>query len=510
MLKTTKTAFLLVLCLLMSVLSPTTSADVESNSESPRILFDQLDGIVVDSVVNLSGSSNVALTSTEVTIWNISLPDQWDLISSSPFLDQVVPYSDSESAETMWSWGHTFDVDELECTCYVEVSLMEHTDLISFGLVVYVGDSFHRPVLSPSEPSESVNFYSMEIFNVDTISLSFDVLLPSLQEFSSQSSTNIIPNIRICPAPYGICTEEYSSLEVNSAFSQSLELSFNTIENSISDGYYLLQVQVQDQFLTLSNNFTQYVLFDKTEPYVQLTAVDLVNESESIVVDIDVDDGYIGSSYVITWSITGPDGLPRSVLSTEILEDNRLEFLPMNSGQYRVNALVRDTGGFLVAVNHIVNVSNIEPAASVRYDGFLIEDGSIVTVSSFSNWLFSANSSVDSQNDIDDLEYFWYVDGKSLLSGKSYLSSSDIQSSSFKTIRVEVVDDDGSSSNLSFEVVQQNSDAEESMGDAVLFSLLGLFFILFGAMIITVRRRAKSDVNSGFVKWTERSDGSKN
>jgi hypothetical protein len=117
---------------------------------------------------------------------------------------------------------------------------------------------------------------------------------------------------------------------------------------------------------------------------------------------------------------------------------------------------------------------------------------------------------VDSQNDIDDLEYFWYVDGKSLLSGKSYLSSSDIQSSSFKTIRVEVVDDDGSSSNLSFEVVQQKSDAEESMGDAVLFSLLGLFFILFGAMIITVRRRAKSDVNSGFVKWTERSDGSKN
>jgi hypothetical protein len=182
----------------------------------------------------------------------------------------------------------------------------------------------------------------------------------------------------------------------------------------------------------------------------------------------------------------------------------------MNSGQYRVNALVRDTGGFLVAVNHIVNVSNIEPVASVRYDGFLIEDGSIVTVSSFSNWLFSANSSVDSQNDIDDLEYFWYVDGKSLLSGKSYLSSSDIQSSSFKTIRVEVVDDDGSSSNLSFEVVQQNSDAEESMGDAVLFSLLGLFFILFGAMIITFRRRVKSDVNSGFVKWTERSDGSKN
>ena len=157
-----------------------------------------------------------------------------------------------------------------------------------------------------------------------------------------------------------------------------------------------------------------------------------------------------------------------------------------------------------------MNVTNIDPSASVRYDGFLIEDGTIVTVASFSNWLFSANTSTDSQNDVDGLEYFWYVDGKSLLSGQSYLSSSDVQSSSFKEIRVEVVDDDGSSSNLSFEVVQQASESEESMGNAVLMSLLALFFILFVAMVIMLKQRVKSDVSSGFVKWTERSDGPKN
>ena len=506
----TKTAPLLVLCLLMSVLAPTTLAEGDSDVDTPRILFDQSDGIVVDSVVNLTGISNVPLTSVEVTIWNISMPDQWTLVSSSPYLDLVVPYSDSESSETMWSWSHDFHVDDLECTCYVEVSLMEQTELVSFGLVVYVGDSFHRPVLSQSNSLESVNLFSMEIFNADAIVLSYDVLLPMYQGESSQSNINIIPNMRICPAPNGICTEEYSSVLVSSTFSEELELEFNTNENSISDGYYLLQVQVQDEFLTLSNNFTQYVLFDQTEPSVELSAVEQVNESESIVVDIQVDDGYIASSYVITWSIIGPDGLPRSVLSSEILEDNRLEFLPTKSGQYQVNALVRDTGGFLVAVNHNVNVSNIDPSVSVRYDGFLIEDGSIVTVASFSDWLFSANTSTDSQNDVEGLEYFWYVDGKSLLSGQSYLSSSDLQSSSFNEIRVEVVDDDGSSSNMSFEVVLQTSESEESMSNAVLISLLGLFFILFVAMVITFRRRVKSGVSTGFVKWTERSDGPKN
>jgi len=510
MLNMTKTAPLLVLCLLMSVLSPTTLAEDDSNNDAPRILFNQSDGIVVDSVVNLTGTSNVPLTSVEISIWNISMPDQWSLITSSPFLDLVVPYSDTESAETMWSWSHEFQVGDIECTCYVEVSLMEQTDLTSFGLVVYVGDSFHRPVLSHSNSLESVNLYSMEIFNTNSIVLSYDVLLPMNVGFSSQSNVNIIPNMRICPAPNGICTEEYSSVQVSSTFSEELELTFKTNENSISDGYYLLQVQVQNEFLTLSNNFTQYVLFDQTEPSVQLSAVEQVNESESIVVDIQVDDGYIGSSYVITWSIKGPDGLPRSVLNSEILEDNRLEFSPKKSGQYQVNALVRDTGGFLVVVNHNVNVTNIDPSVSVRYDGFLIEDESIVTVASFSDWLFSANTSTDTQNDVDGLEYFWYVDGKSLLSGQSYLSSSDLQSSSFSEIRVEVVDDDGSSSNLSFEVVLQTSESEVSMGNAVLLSLLALFFILFVAMVITFRRRVKSDVSSGFVKWTERSDGPKN
>ena len=124
--------------------------------------------------------------------------------------------------------------------------------------------------------------------------------------------------------------------------------------------------------------------------------------------------------------------------------------------------------------------------------------------------MFSANTSTDSQNDVAGLEYFWYVDGKSLLSGQSYLSSFDVQSSSFKEIRVEVVDDDGSSSNLSFEVVQQVAESEEFMGYAVLMSLLALFFILFVAMVIMLKQRVKSDVSSGFVKWTERSDGPKN
>ena len=48
------------------------------------------------------------------------------------------------------------------------------------------------------------------------------------------------------------------------------------------------------------------------------------------------------------------------------------------------------------------------------------------------------------------------------------------------------------------------------MGNAVLMSLLALFFILFVAMVIILKQRVKSDVSSKFVKWTERSEGPKN
>ena len=68
------------------------------------ISFDQEDGLHVQSMLNLSGDSTVALSSIEIELWNISTPDQWTPIFSSPYLDSVVPYSLPESGMTMWSW----------------------------------------------------------------------------------------------------------------------------------------------------------------------------------------------------------------------------------------------------------------------------------------------------------------------------------------------------------------------------------------------------------------------
>jgi hypothetical protein len=243
---------------------------------------------------------------------------------------------------------------------------------------------------------------------------------------------------------------------------------------------------------------------------VELTAIEEVNESEMVVVDVAAFDGYTGSRFVITWTITEPGESPRSVTEAETLQENRLEFEAKKSGMYTVTALVRDLGGHLVVVEHNVSVMNQKPTAVVRFDGFQIFNDSVVTIPSDGNWVFSANDSTDTENDQESLEYYWYVDGKSLLSGKSYLESFDIRSSSYRTIHVEVVDDDGASNELSFEVVQQDAESQDSLADLPLYSILTLFFVLFLGLLYVLRKRTQSDVNSGFVKWTERGKKSKN
>ena len=66
------------------------------------------------------------------------------------------------------------------------------------------------------------------------------------------------------------------------------------------------------------------------------------------------------------------------------------------------------------------------------------------------------------------LDFYWFVDGKTLLSGKSFLSSSDIQSSSYQKIRVQVVDDDGEFDEITFDVTQQREETQDNSSNSIL------------------------------------------
>ena len=84
-----------------------------------------------------------------------------------------------------------------------------------------------------------------------------------------------------------------------------------------------------------------------------------------------------------------------------------------------------------------------------------------------------------------------------------------MKSNSYRMITVTVVDDDGASSTVSFQV-QQPTQETASLSDSSLYSVIALFFVLATGLVVLLRRRALSDSGSGFAKWTERAKGPKN
>ena len=78
---------------------------------------------------------------------------------------------------------------------------------------------------------------------------------------------------------------------------------------------------------------------------------------------------------------------------------------------------------------------------------------------------------------------------KNTLSGKSFLASDDLQQTNYREIRVQVTDDDGQSSELSFQVVQQDELDSESNSGSILASTVSLLFIFSIAVLVYMRQR---------------------
>ena len=102
--------------------------------------------------------------------------------------------------------------------------------------------------------------------------------------------------VRYCSAPYGICVEDFLTITTTYSIDNELNLLIDVDGNQLADGFYLLQIQIQDSFLALSNNVTQCIILDQTKPLVELeSAIEQIVESELVVVDVNVSDEYTGS-----------------------------------------------------------------------------------------------------------------------------------------------------------------------------------------------------------------------
>ena len=485
----------------MSILATVTlnSSKAESSGES-LFEYNQEDGIHFMDYINVSGSSSVPLNSVEISLWNVTADGQYDLLNSSSSLLSVSPF-ETEQGSAYWLWNHEFNHEGESCTCLVRISLLEQTDLKSYGLTIYLGQLNHRPVLMFSSESYQT---SQIILASEDVDLTYRVLLPpNFISLEVNTDPDILTTLSVCPAPFGICTDDYSSVMIlHELIGSELTVTMETLSINLPDGLYLIDFHVQSMSLKESNTLIQYLAVDRNPPNVTFSSISELLESETITVDLNVDDGYEGSVYSITWTIIEPDGELRAVSSTEILSDNRLSFDADKQGVYQIFGLIRDTAGNFVNVQHNVSVINVEPQLDLRYDGYKISNNQTVTVKSTDDWCFSANQTTDTVNDIDSLQYNWFVDGKSLLSGRSYLLSSDIKSDDWKEITLTLSDNNGASSSITFSVEEQEKQESSSFQSIPIWT--SILFLIILSIIVLIRKKILSPQESDFVRWSDK------
>jgi hypothetical protein len=494
------TSTCLAIILAMLFLAPIMSLSAEQ-PKNPTFEFDQADGIRYLNVINISGFSSVPLNSIEISLWNVTADGQYELLNSSSSLLSVTPF-ETELGVTNWNWNHEFDHTSESCTCLVRISLLEQTDLVSFGLTIFLGTDNHRPVLMYHSNSDQT---SQVMLATENVTLNYGLLLPpNLLSFGSLTANHdVLTSFSVCPAPFGVCTGEYISLTVLHELSnKDFEITLDTHAINLPDGLYLIDLSVQTMSLKDSNSIMQYLAVDRNPPNVSVSSVSEILESQSITVDLNVDDGYDGSVYSITWTIIEPDGELRAVSSSEILSDNRLSFAADEQGVYQIFGLVRDTGGNFVNIQHDVNVINVKPELDLRFDGFKIQNDQIITVKSADEWCFSANQTTDTSNDIDSLKYDWFVDGKTLLSGRSYLLSSDIKAEDWEEITLTLTDNNGANSSITFTVEEQESSEQSSIRSFTIWTTLLLILVL--SIIVLIRKKYLSQHESDFVRWSDK------
>ena len=111
-------------------------------SGSDQLTFYQEQGLTVNQTLSLNGTSNQALQDASWALINITLFDQYDVISHGDYLSSVIP-----SGESRWSWTLVIDVEGIDCTCVLEVHASSDMDHQPSLFHTYLGESGHRPLL---------------------------------------------------------------------------------------------------------------------------------------------------------------------------------------------------------------------------------------------------------------------------------------------------------------------------------------------------------------------------
>jgi hypothetical protein len=264
----------------------------------------------------------------------------------------------------------------------------------------------------------------------------------------------------------------------------------------LHEGIWRIDVSVMDGLLRRSQDVRLTLIHDETPAGVQLSSPETALEAERFNVFANGDDGYAGSSYLVTWVLTEPNGDTRAPSSSEQITKNQLALNFSISGVYIIEATVRDLAGNTVTISAEARVLNLQPKAEITVDSLQIQNGATITLGPDHTWVLNGNTSSD--NEV--VEYLWVINNASSIRSISALERSHFGGAGSYYVELIVFDDDGASDASVVQLVIV--DSTEPLGQDSFFSqaTVGLLILILLACTAWLARQ-RTEFVSDLPKW---------
>ena len=453
--------------------------------ESEILVIDQGQGHhYSDGLVNLSGTSNIALNNASWTLFNNTDENQnFVVIESGDYLTQVIPIN-----QDVWSWSLSINASGLSCTCIITLGVNNTYT----SIYVYIGDSSHKPIILDAEVPSYIT-------NDQEIPIEINAILPPSHIgylFIQASACKASPDKQRCTSePFEITTASQIGNE-------SPILFINQTINQFTEGNWIVFFSISDSALNPSNTYSKAFSIDKTAPEVSLVIRENITEGELLEVYANaVDSG--SSSLTYTWRIGEPGQQVKAYNSQEIANQPYVSFIPERSGNWTIEVAVRDEAGWQNSSSISFQVNNFKPVPILKIDALRIESGDQIRLSKQDPWLLSSTDSYDTRNDKDNLVYYWKFvsEDEMIIFNTPEVSSDEDFQSDYYEVQFIIYDDDSESNSLEFSINFEQASPLGSMS-LVLKIITAIALMLLPVSIFAISRRQIGDENSSVIpKW---------
>ncbi|MEC8385329.1 MAG: hypothetical protein VXZ89_08050 [Candidatus Thermoplasmatota archaeon] len=419
----------------------------------------------------------------------------------------IIEINDSISSYKIPIYHHIIS----PCTCVIEIKI--HSDsniLVTERVLINAKNTMNY------DGFKIVSISNNELISTQLFDLESAVIVPDSTHSFNVKSTIINEKLEGCV--HGTIPE--SNVDIDNMSGVVKEYSITSIVNgklnlqydlsSFEDGWVSIYVGIGN-----GNNYTSRLgcissKIDLRAPVITIDAPEQIDERIGLLIidsssTFDPHWGRDGLQYFWTYQqIDNPYSIPLTVQG-----DNTgvFTFDGSNSGTYQFNLTVIDTASHSSSQTIIINVINTRPQANMRIDSVPVTDGQVIRLTNEQSWNVDATYTYDTQNDIDDLTYTWFLDGEPIMSGIDRVLTRPENDNEKHELTLMVEDNDGAVDwvTVTIGIAGTPSDPDESSASTKIVATVSVF-ILMCTMLVFFIMASRNSKTPNIRQWTTPTD----